>query len=144
MKFKDYCQPAIVSLVLAGINVIIYLFSIIDKTRGLNTEYNDYALLFLLCKIIFAFIWAYMLNALCKWKPHGKNIAWVLVLIPFIIIMIAIIGISSGLTYFLMLDKNQKELNEKVEQQEITVNEIKEGYKNNKSDNSHNMQNMQM
>jgi len=130
MNLKDYCQPALISLILAAINVTFYLFSVMTKINGISSELNNYGLLFLVLKIGFALLWAYLLNRLCKWKPHGTKVAWFLVLLPFILFMMIILGISGGLTYVLIHDRNMNELNNKIQKQEENINEVREGYRN--------------
>ena len=129
MKVKDLCQPAYVYFIFAVIHIVMYSYMIITKTRQFNIqEYNNYSLIGLICQIIFSLFWVWALNSLCKWKPHGEKVAWFFVLLPFIFVGLIIVGISGGLTYLLIHEENMKQLNEKIDRQEI-VTETKEGYR---------------
>ena len=129
MKIKDLCQPAYVYFIFSIIHILMYSYMIIGKTNQFNIqEYNYYSLTGLICQILFSFFWVWALDYLCKWKPHGQKVAWFFVLLPFIFIGLIIVGISGGLTYLLIQDKNMKQLNEKIDRQEIVVTETKEGY----------------
>ena len=130
MKIKDLCQPAYVYFIFSIIHILMYSYMIITKTRQFDIhEYNYYSLAGLICQILFSFLWIVGLNSLCKWKPHGKKVAWFFVLLPFIFIGLIIVGISGALTYLLIHNKNMKQLNEKIDRQEIVITETKEGYK---------------
>lgn len=117
----------------------MYSYMIITKTREFDIqEYTNYSLIGLIVQIIFSLLWVLALNSLCKWKPHGEKLAWLLVLLPFIFIGLIIVGISGGLTYLLIHDKNMKQLNEKINKREIvTETETKEGYSDNLDHSDH-------
>jgi len=131
MKVKDLCKPAYVYFIMAVIHILMYSYMIIEKTRGFNIqEYNHYSLMGLILQIVFSLFWVWALNTLCKWKPNGEKVAWFFVLLPFIFIGLIIIGISGGLTYLLLHKEKIDQLNNKVEEHEIVVKEIREGFKN--------------
>jgi ABC-type glycerol-3-phosphate transport system permease component len=52
-------------------------------------------LLTVFIKLIFAFIWAFVLGWLCK-KGY-KSISWLLVLLPFIVMFLAFFGIMRNI-----------------------------------------------
>jgi ABC-type Na+ efflux pump permease subunit len=78
MEFKELCTPAKIYLVLAVLACIIALYHHVD-------------IIAVLIKLIFAFIWTYILSWLCK-KGLSK-VAWFLVLLPYILIVLALLEI---------------------------------------------------
>ena len=81
--FFDLCQPAQLYLLLALLSSIFAIFS----------RYVKLYQIFL--KLLFAIIWTLFLNFLCS-KGYGQ-IAWVLVLLPYILIFILVLSLTSGL-----------------------------------------------
>jgi len=75
--FTHLCAPAKLYFVLVIISIIIGLFS-------------GFQILAIILKLIFAFIWTIVLNWLCK--KGWKVLSWILVLLPFILIIIAYFG----------------------------------------------------
>ena len=78
MEFKELCTPAKIYLVLAVISCIIALYHQVD-------------IIAVLIKLIFAFIWTYILSWLCK-KGY-TNVSWFLVLLPYILVFLAVLEI---------------------------------------------------
>jgi hypothetical protein len=78
MEFKELCTPAKIYLVLAIIASIMAL-------------YHHVGVVAVLIKLIFAFIWTYILSWLCK-KGYSK-LAWFLVLLPYVLILLALLKI---------------------------------------------------
>jgi len=78
MEFKELCTPAKIYLVLAIIASIMAL-------------YHHVGVVAVLIKLIFAFIWTYILSWLCK-KGLSK-LAWFLVLLPYVLILLALLKI---------------------------------------------------
>jgi hypothetical protein len=76
--FSKLCTPAKVYFAIAVIASIIALF-------------NKFSLLSVLMKLVFAFIWTFVLAWLCD-KGY-KNLSWFLVLLPYIVILLAFFGI---------------------------------------------------
>jgi len=79
--FKDFeklCTPAKLYFAIAVIASLIALF------KGV-------ALANIAMKLIFAFIWTYILSWLCS-KGYG-SLSWFLVLLPYVIILLAIMGV---------------------------------------------------
>jgi hypothetical protein len=86
--FKDFeklCTPAKLYFAIAIISIIIGLFS-------------GFHFIAILGKLIFAFIYTFILSWLCK--KGFKSLSWFLVLIPYVLLFLVIIG-------FLKLSKNQ-------------------------------------
>ena len=76
-SFSELCAPAKLYFVLVFISIIIGLFS----------GFHFLAIIF---KLLFAFIWTMVLNWLCK--KGWKTLSWILVLLPFILIILAYVG----------------------------------------------------
>jgi len=77
-SFAKLCTPAKIYFSIAVISTIIALFS------GVSIMYAFW-------KMIFAFIWAFLLGWLCE--KGFSSISWFLVLLPYIIILLAMFGI---------------------------------------------------
>lgn len=84
-EFGKYCTPAQLYLVLGAIGIIMGFF----KSYSIET---------LLTNSLFLVIWAWVLNWLCS--KGFKAISWILVLLPFIMMLF---------TYFLIKDVAVKE-----------------------------------
>jgi hypothetical protein len=76
--FRKICTPAKVYFAIAVIAAIFALF-------------NGTGIMSIAVKLIFAFIWTFILEWLCK-KGY-KSVSWFLVLLPYIIIALAMMGI---------------------------------------------------
>jgi hypothetical protein len=77
-KFASLCTPAKIYFAIAVISSIIALF-------------NGFGILAVLIKLIFALIWTMILGWLCKKGWHA--LSWFLVLLPYIIILLAMLRI---------------------------------------------------
>ena len=77
-SFNNLCTPAKIYFAIAVIMSIIELF-------------NGIGILSISIKLIFAFIWTFILGWVCK-KGY-KSISWVLVALPYIIILLEMFGI---------------------------------------------------
>jgi hypothetical protein len=86
-SFNHLCTPAKIYFVLTIIGCIFMLF-------------HNANLLAIFSKLIFAFIWTVILNWMCS-KGY-KMVSWILVLLPFILMALAFLGIYH-------LKKNNKE-----------------------------------
>jgi len=80
-EFSNLCTPAKIYFVIAIIACILALISGVGVVA-------------VFMKLIFAFIWTFILSWLCK-KGY-ESISWFLVLLPYIIIILVIIGLSSS------------------------------------------------
>jgi hypothetical protein len=76
--FYSLCTPAKIYFAIAVIGCVIALF-------------NSVAISAVAIKLLFAFIWTYVLGWLCK-KGYS-SISWFLVLLPYIIIVVAYVGL---------------------------------------------------
>ena len=87
-SFTELCSPAKLYFVLVIISIIIGVFS-------------GFQVLAIIIKLIFAVIWTMVLNWLCK--KGWKTLSWILVLLPFLLILVTYFGMMS-------LNKNQKNM----------------------------------
>ena len=78
--FNNLCTPAKIYFGIAVIASIIGLF------RGMSFG-------FVAIKLVFAFIWTFLLGWLCK-KGYSY-ISWFLVLLPYVVILLAILRIAN-------------------------------------------------
>jgi len=76
--FSKLCTPAKIYFAIAVLAIIFALFS-------------GFSFIYAFWKLLFAFIWTYILSWLCK-KGY-KTLSWVLVLLPYIIILFALFNI---------------------------------------------------
>ena len=76
--FSKLCTPATVYFAIAVIACIIALF-------------NNVSIFGVFVKLVFAFIWTFVLGWLCD-KGY-KTLSWILVLLPYIIILLGAFGI---------------------------------------------------
>lgn len=76
--FAKLCTPAKIYFAIAVIAVIFGLF-------------NGLSLMYAFWKLLFAFIWTFVLGWLCK--KGFTAISWFLVLLPYIIILLAMLNI---------------------------------------------------
>jgi hypothetical protein len=79
--FSKLCTPAKIYFVIAVIVCLIALFS----GMGIVAAF---------VKLVFAFIWTFILSWLCD-KGYA-SISWFLVLLPYVIILLAFIGFSNA------------------------------------------------
>lgn len=78
--FSKLCTPAKIYFVIAVIACIIALFS------GMR-------IVSVFVKLVFAFIWTFILSWLCD-KGY-KSLSWFLVLLPYAIILLALVSLSN-------------------------------------------------
>lgn len=76
--FSKLCTPAKIYFAIAVIAIVIGLF-------------NGLSIMFAFWKLVFAFIWTFILGWLCK--KGFTAISWFLVLLPYILIILAMFGI---------------------------------------------------
>jgi hypothetical protein len=81
--FDKLCTPAKIYFGLSVLSCIIMLF-------------NRMSILVIFSKLIFAFLWAFILGWLCS-KGY-KAISWFLVLLPFIMIFLVSFGIMTHIS----------------------------------------------
>jgi predicted PurR-regulated permease PerM len=86
--FQSLCTPAKIYFAIALISCIIALFSGISVIP-------------VFMKLLFAFVWTYVLSWLCK--SGYKTVSWLLVLLPYIVMLLGFLGI-------VLMSKNNKAL----------------------------------
>jgi hypothetical protein len=78
--FSKLCTPAQIYFAIAIIAIIIGLFK--------NISFG-----ILILKLIFAFIWTFILGWLCK--KGWSGLSWFLVVLPYIVILLAVLKIAN-------------------------------------------------
>lgn len=92
LKIKELCAPASIYFYISVFGVVA---SLLQNVIGFNN--NKYkcgtysvlvpsVMLIFLFKAIYIIFWTYMLNLLCK--DDNKNLAWVLVIFPFLLFFV--------------------------------------------------------
>ena len=82
-EFAKLCTPAKIYFAIAVLSSLLALI------------YNT-PILAVFIKLIFSFIWAFILNWLCD--KGFTVVSWVLVLLPYVLILLSVIGIASATT----------------------------------------------
>ena len=89
-SLKELCTPAFVYFVLSAIGIIVSVIQNLGNSRiykmGLFSARVPSTLLVFAVKIIYILFWTWILNLICK--DGHKEIAWFLVLIPFILLFV--------------------------------------------------------
>lgn len=89
-SLKELCTPAFVYFVLSAIGIIVSVIQNLGNTRiykmGLFSARVPSTILVFAVKIIYILFWTWILNLICK--DGHKEIAWFLVLIPFILLFV--------------------------------------------------------
>ena len=92
-KFRTYCTPAQVYLILSLFSVLALLLDNIStpnkyKVGMYSCDLQHNNLIFFIFKVLYIVIWTYILQELCK---NGyKNFSWLLVLFPFLLFFVII------------------------------------------------------
>lgn len=95
-KLNQLCTPAFVYFVLSFVGIIVTIFQNMGNTNkyclgSLTCNVPSTVAIFIM-KIICILFWTWVLNLMCK--DGHKNIAWFLVLLPFIL-MFLVVGMVS-------------------------------------------------
>ena len=111
-KLKELCTPAFIYFILSVIGILIAAVSNLRSKSNMYTLGNfstpvPHTGLVFIVKLIYILFWTWILNLMCK--DGHKNIAWFLVLLPFIL-MFVIIG------SVMMYQKDKKVLREGIGQ----------------------------
>ena len=91
-KLKDLCTPSLIYFVIS----IISLFIVFLQNIGYTSSYRmgsfscrvPSTILVFIVQIIYILFWTWVLNLICK--DGHKEISWLLVLLPFILIFIIV------------------------------------------------------
>ena len=113
--FNKLCDPAKLYLVLSLISVFFYVMSMESANSTLKESDDEhegihhYTFMGLIMKIFFTLLWVYILNYLCKYK-WGKRIAWFVVLLPFFIMGLIIVGMLCAVSVLAIQSQKIKKL----------------------------------
>ncbi len=113
--FNKLCDPAKLYLVLSLISVFFYVMSMESANSTLKESDDEhegihhYTFMGLLMKIFFTLLWVYILNYLCKYK-WGKKIAWFVVLLPFFIMGLFVVGMLCAVSVMAIQSQKIKKL----------------------------------
>ena len=98
---KDLCTPAAIYFIISMLCIIISIFQNLgNKTQYMLGNYTanvPSTMLVFIVKIVYILFWTWILNLICK--DGHKNIAWFLVLLPFILLFVimGLIMINPGM-----------------------------------------------
>ena len=100
-KLKELCTPAFLYFVLSILGVLVSVVQNLGNSRRYNlgmlsTSVPSTFLVFVV-KIIYILFWTWVLNLMCK--DGHKEIAWFLVLIPFILLFLIMGSMMGGSSY---------------------------------------------
>ena len=96
LKIKELCTPSKIYLFISLIGLVVSLFQNLLNFNNNSYKCGSYevivpsVILIFFFKFVYVVFWAYILNLICK--DNKKNLAWLLVLFPFILLFV-IIGI---------------------------------------------------
>ena len=113
--FNKLCDPAKLYLVLSLISVFFYVMSMESANSTLKESpfllliFKSPSFMGLFGKIFFTLIYVYILNYLCKYK-WGKRIAWFVVLLPFFIMGLFVVGMLCAVSVMAIQSQKIKKL----------------------------------
>jgi len=92
-KLKELCTPAFIYFLLSVIGIVISVVSNLGSRSNMYTLGNfstpvPHTGLIFIVKIIYVLFWTWILNLMCK--DGHREIAWFLVLLPFVLFFILI------------------------------------------------------
>lgn len=95
-EIKKLCTPAFVYLVIAVFGLIVVMLQNVGNTNKLcvgrvECSGTNTAIAFLV-KALWVIFWTWVLSTLCKYGH--PNIAWFLVLLPFVVAFIALVAVA--------------------------------------------------
>ena len=89
-KLKELCTPAFLYFVLSMLALLVSVFQNLGNNRrfslGMLSARVPSTLLVFVVNLIYILFWTWVLNLMCK--DGHKEIAWFLVLIPFILLFL--------------------------------------------------------
>ncbi len=115
-QIQNLCQPAYIYLILTCVTTLMYVYMIMNKSSYLGNDIYNYTQGGLIFHILISIVWVYILDQMCKISSVGKKFAWFLVLLPFFIISLIIIGLSCSISYVLIHQEEMNELKNKLNQ----------------------------
>jgi len=100
-KLKELCTPAFLYFVLSMLALFINVFQNLGNSRrynlGMLSARVPSTFLVFVVNFIYILFWTWVLNLMCK--DGHKEIAWFLVLIPFILLFLIMGSMMSGSIY---------------------------------------------
>ena len=95
-EIKKLCTPAFVYLVIAVFGLIVVMLQNVGNTNKLcvgrvECSGTNTAIMFLV-KALWVIFWTWVLSTLCKYGH--PNVAWFLVLLPFVVAFIALVAVA--------------------------------------------------
>ena len=99
VSLKRLCTPSLVYFVISSIAIIIMFFQNFGNRNvyclgAFNCDVSNVSMIFII-KILYVLFWTWILNLICN--SGYKNVAWFLVLFPFILFFILIALLFTGL-----------------------------------------------
>jgi len=100
-KLKELCTPAFLYFVLSMLGLFVSVIQNLGNTRRYNlgmlsTRVPSTFLVFVV-NVIYILFWTWVLNLMCK--DGHKEIAWFLVIIPFILLFLIMGSMMGGSSY---------------------------------------------
>jgi hypothetical protein len=97
-KLKELCSPAFLYFILSIFGILVSVFQNLGN-RNMYTLGNfstpvPNTLLIFIVKIIYVLFWTWILNLMCK--DGHREIAWFLVLLPFVLFFILVLMMRSS------------------------------------------------
>ncbi len=100
-KLKELCTPAFLYFTLSMLGVLVSVVQNLGNSRrynlGMLTARVPSTFLVFVVKVIYILFWTWVLNLMCK--DGHKEIAWFLVLIPFILLFLLMGSMMGGSSY---------------------------------------------
>lgn len=98
-SLKKICSPALVYFVISCIAILIMFFQNFGNRNiyclgSYNCQVSDVTTIFII-KILYILFWTFVLNLMCGAGYH--QLAWLLVLLPFILFFILLALMLSGI-----------------------------------------------
>ena len=99
-KLKELCTPAFIYFILSVIGIVVSVVSNLGTGSNMYTLGHlsipvSSTLLIFIVKIIYVLFWTWILNLMCK--DGHREIAWFLVLLPFVLFFILMLMIEGFL-----------------------------------------------
>jgi hypothetical protein len=122
-KLKELCTPAFLYFSLAMIGILVSVVQNLGNSRrfdlGMLSARVPSTFLVFVVKIIYILFWTWVLNLMCK--DGHKEIAWFLVLIPFVLLFLLMGSMMGGSSYegFEDLPKDISEADQAMENEKM-------------------------
>lgn len=99
VSLKRLCTPALVYIIISFIAILIMFFQNFGNRNvyclgNFNCDVSNVSTIFII-KILYVLFWTWILSLICE--SGYKNVAWLLVLFPFILFFILIALLFTGL-----------------------------------------------